>query len=182
MKQEDFDKIRKELIGEIAAFLNHCIKKSGIRIENTLINSSSILIMDNNRENYDALLLGYYNKEQTDKYPNGRIVLHIDAIMDYCDFIGKDFSSVLAKIFFAQIHHLLSFKSKGTVNDLKAESFSRKTCNKLFRQGIIAEEPPIFYINPEDKAMHYQKMLRSVWIEHWTGKKYSEIIAKIENK
>ena len=167
------DKILIEkMMTELNNHLNYALKKSGLKIDYDKIRKNIVLNHESSR--YISVFMAACN-EPSEQYPEGRIVLYIDAIADYSKYIGRDMKDVIVKIFFTQVHHFLTLNSKGKVDYDRAEKFATKICNKLIRQGIMSADPPIFYIDTKDPAMYYQRLLRSQWFQSWSGIDFSKI-------
>lgn len=167
------DKILVErIMTEINNHLNYVLSKSGLRLDYDTLRKSIALNHGSDRR---LSVFMASCSESSEEYPEGKIILYIDAIADYSAYIGRDMRDVIAKIFFTQVHHYLTLNTKGKVDYIKAEKFATKICNKLIKQGIISTEPPIFYINTKDPTMYYHRLLRSQWFESWSGIDLSKI-------
>lgn len=166
-KQEGI--VIKEFLDSINDFLLYAFKKSGLRMNNDILNR---IILRHGEEKLKSVFMASYNPE------DDTITLYIDAITDYASYIGRPVYDVIAKIFFTQIHHHLTRKKN--IDYLKAEKFATKVCRKLLKQGIIEQMPPIFYIDAEDKNMYYQRLLRKQWFERWIDMDINDFIKNSE--
>jgi hypothetical protein len=117
-----------------------------------------------------------------EQHPDGGIVLYMDAILHYSTFIGKDFIHIAAKIMFAQVHNLMSYKEKGKFDFHKAEIFATRACRKLMKRKFFTWMPPVFYIDAKDEKMRYNLLLRQEWIKNWTGKELEEVAKEMGNE
>lgn len=171
------DKILIEaMMTELNNHLNYALSKSGLRLDYDKLRKN--IVLNHGSDRRVSVFMAACN-EPSEKYPEGRIVLYIDAIADYSTYIGRDMKDVILKIFFTQVHHYLTLNSKGKVDYNKAEKFATRICSKLIRQGIMSAEPPIFYINTKDPAMYYQRLLRSQWFTSWSGINLNEPVAEL---
>lgn len=166
----------KEIIKEVMQLINihldKCLKKSGLR--NDIEDIESIVTLQHGENKGISVVLGSYSPS-VEEEEKGRIILYIDAISDYSKYIGRNFLDVITKIFFAQVHHYMTYEKGKELDYLKAESFATKICRKLLKQDLIEKLPPIFYIDIEDDNMMYQRLLRRQWFEQWSGIKVEEL-------
>lgn len=171
--EEDISLQVKEALN---AHLVRCFKKSGLKINEDFL--KDIVVLRDGANKLNSIFLGVYELPGDDS-EKGRIVLHIDAISDYCDYIKRDFFDVSTKVFFVLIHNYMRCMAGKKHDNLRAEKFAAKICKKLLKQGILSKEPPIFNIDYEDKNMYYQILLRQQWMQKWTGMSLDEMTKEI---
>ncbi len=105
----------------------------------------------------------------SESYPKSRILLHIDAIAACSVALGEPFESLLALVLMREVSRWFTIRSKGlgyelkNSNDIRAESFARDKCRKLFNKGMLAVLPPDIQ-HDEEKAMSYM-----LWLRSWSG-------------
>lgn len=168
----DNKKLIEEMMKELNGFLLYAYKKSGIRGNESFL--ENCVVLKHGEHRIRSSFLGEY-VEPTEEYPEGRIILYMDALSHYSKYIGRNIYDVAAKIFFAQVHNYISYKNKGKTNFKRAERFATRACRKLLKQKMLTGEPPIFYIEHDDEGMYYQRGLRQIWVQEWTGMTLQQI-------
>lgn len=163
MQEEEINKILNDMLTKTRDFLKHAIKKSGIYGD--LEGLKTMITFRMNDDRVRSMFLGEY-VTPTEKHPNGEIIIHIDSIVDYSEFLGVDYWSLITKITMCQIHHVLTWNSKQKFNFIKAEKFGTKICRKLAQQNIINDVRPKMYIPLNDNSTI---IARQKWIEKWVG-------------
>ncbi len=105
----------------------------------------------------------------SESYPKSRILLHVDAIAACSVALGEAFEPLLALVLMREVSRWFTIRSKGPDyelkegNDVRAESFARDKCRKLFNKNVLAALPPDIQ-HDEEKAMSYM-----LWLKSWSG-------------
>lgn len=118
----------------------------------------------------------FENIVPTDEYPDGRILLHVDAILACANATSQSKHSFLIYEVLQAISFWYRFKNRGyeyilrEKDRIKSKSDAKKGCKKLKNKGIIKEEPKD--INTDnDAAVSY-----ALWIKEWTGMSLEEYV------
>ena len=156
----------EELITSTSDYLKFIIKKSGIQRDDIFPNISFILGI----EHAYSTFLGDFIPAKEDKPMEIR--LYIDAIIDYSSYLGVDYSSMVAKVLFTQVHNAMSWESHGKYDFLKAEQFATRIVKKLKRQGIAIDPRPKVYLDSSANAI--ELTARQKWIDKWITESLTE--------
>ncbi len=104
-----------------------------------------------------------------DTYPDGVILLHIDAIMDCAKAVDVPFDTLIASTLLHEIHHwkISRGQDKEYVISEKdedhAEDFAQKGCQTLYENKVISS--PM-----KNLRGHYDTALSFLlWLREWTG-------------
>ncbi len=157
LKDDLNNRIRPKLYELIDAVLDDNSAKT--------IKDSLILWVGENRKR-SALLSE--NMKPSKNYPNGAILLHIDAIVFCAKAIGDHEISCIANALFHEIARWFKLKSKGyeyIINDKdedRAESVSKKLCKKLYNKRLLPAIPKDIR-RDEEIATSYL-----LWLKEWT--------------
>lgn len=133
---------------------------SGIECEDV---KPHIIFWEDERRTRSALL-GEHIKP-CKAYPEGCIILHLDAIKDYALHTGYSMLEQLLGTLFHEIHHWITWRDSGNIDELKAELYTRKHFQKLINRKKFNRLPPLA-VGP-----NWEQSARSLanWIKRWTG-------------
>lgn len=125
--------------------------------------------------------LMYENIASNDEYPNGRILLHVDACLACGRALGNSPAAYLSYNLFQAITLWFRFRGRGYNYTPKeddrnrAVSTAKRYCKKLYNKGIVNDLPKDIHSDHES-AMSY-----ALWIKEWTGMDLGEYVNYVQS-
>ena len=138
-----------------------------IKDENEAAFLKNILVLWIGEKRQRSALLGEHLLP-SDAYPDGAILLHVDAIASSAHAVGSRMDALMAATLFHEIAHWYTIESKGDNYQLtdkdeqRADTVSRGHCRKLHKRNLISSLPPDLN-GDKDVTMSFL-----LWLQKWT--------------
>lgn len=163
------DTIREILVDKVSPLVSEIIASTP-----SFISDEDVAFLDEHvglwvgERRIRSALLGEYIKP-CNAYPDGVVLLHVDAIMTCSQAIGVPFDTMLASTLIHEISHWYTMRREGMEHVISehdeeiAEDVADEVCKDLYDHKVISG--PMKSIRSD----HSTAMSFLLWLREWTG-------------